>query len=83
MPKQRDTVTYLLRDGGKIVYVGVTDDLRRREQEHRNEGKRFTRAPAITRVTTKEKAKEVERERLKIYRRYNGKNPKYNRDSDG
>jgi len=39
----RDTVTYDLKDGHRVVYRGTTDDPERREREHHAEGKRFTR----------------------------------------
>lgn len=38
----RDTYKYELRNGNKVVYVGITNDLGRREAEHRNEGMEFT-----------------------------------------
>ena len=41
MARQRRTQTYALYDGNKKVYIGTTDNLERREQEHRDAGKRF------------------------------------------
>ena len=38
----RDTFKYRIKDGNEIVYYGITNDLERREQEHRNEGMNFT-----------------------------------------
>ena len=38
----RDTFKYRVKDGNEIVYYGITNDLERREQEHRNEGMNFT-----------------------------------------
>ena len=32
----RDTYKYILKDGNEIVDYGITNDLERREQEHRN-----------------------------------------------
>lgn len=43
----RDTYKYELHNGNKVVYVGITNDLERREAEHRNEGMDFT---SITKV---------------------------------
>ena len=34
MSEKRDTYKYYFKVGGKIVHVGITDDLERREQEH-------------------------------------------------
>ena len=38
----RDTYKYHFKKGNKIVHTGITDDLERREQEHKQEfrGKR-------------------------------------------
>jgi predicted GIY-YIG superfamily endonuclease len=42
MAKKRDTMTYELKDGKKVVYRGTTNDLERRAQEHKDTGKKFT-----------------------------------------
>jgi predicted GIY-YIG superfamily endonuclease len=34
---QRDTYKYELKDGKKVVYVGITNDPERREAQHRQE----------------------------------------------
>ncbi len=39
MAKARNHSRYELRDKGKIVYVGITRDPERREEEHKDEGK--------------------------------------------
>ena len=84
MGKQRNTQTYSLFDGNKKVYIGTTNDLERREQEHNNEGKQFTRIEITSRQMTEAGAKQRETEQLEVYRRgHKGNNPKYNEDSDG
>lgn len=35
---KRDTAKYVLKDRNEIVYCGISDNLSRREQEHRREG---------------------------------------------
>ena len=35
MANERDTFKYHFKVGNKIVHGGITDDLERREQEHR------------------------------------------------
>lgn len=35
MGKTRDTYKYYFKKGNKIVHGGITDDLERREQEHK------------------------------------------------
>ncbi len=82
--KPRDTVTYELRQGREVVYRGTTNDLERREREHRDAGKQFTSMTPTSRRMTSEGAKKKEAQQLDTYRRnHGGKNPKYNKDSDG
>jgi predicted GIY-YIG superfamily endonuclease len=64
-----------------VVYVGTTTDPERREQEHRAEGKRFTRLVVTSRRMTEEGAKQKRIEQLETYRRnHEGKSPRYNKD---
>jgi predicted GIY-YIG superfamily endonuclease len=80
--KPRDTVTYDLKRGAKIVYRGSSNEPERREQEHRDEGKRFTHMTVTSRRMTEDGAKEKEADSLESYRRsHGGKNPQYN-DTD-
>ena len=83
MPKKQDTITYELKQGNKVVYVGTTNNPKRREQEHREDGKQFDRMNVTSRRMTEEGAKKKETERIETYRKNQGKNPKYNKDSDG
>ncbi len=79
--KEYTTVVYQLRDDRKVVYVGITNDPERREQEHRIEGKKFTKLVVTSRKMTEEGAKKKRAEQLEAYRRnHDGKNPKYNKD---
>ena len=83
MKKKRDTLVYELKQGNRVVYVGTTNDPERREQEHKNEGKQFNRMSIISRRMTEKGAKEKENERLAKYKKNQGGNPEYNKDSDG
>ncbi len=84
MPKKRDTVTYDLKQGNKVVYRGVTNDPGRRVQQHRADGKKFDKMLITSRKMTEDGAKKKESENLKTYRRsHDGRNPAYNKDSDG
>ena len=51
----RDTCRYKLIKGGRVVYRGVTDDLDRRESQHRE---KFpdTQVEQVGRVTTRKDA---------------------------
>lgn len=82
--KTRDTVTYELKRGRTVVYRGTTNDLESREQQHRSDGKRFDKIVPTSRKMTSDGAKKKEAENLQAYRRsHSGKNPVYNKDSDG
>ena len=84
MAKKQDTQTYKLKDGNKTVYVGTTNDMERREQEHKDQGKKFTKIEPTSRKMTEDGATKKETEQLKTFRDgHKGKNPKYNKDSDG
>ena len=83
MSKKHDTITYELKAGKKVVYVGTTNDPERREVEHRESGKRFSHMNITSRRMTDDGAKQKEIERLKTYRKNQGKSPKYNKDFDG
>jgi len=84
MRKKQDTVTYDLKDGQKVVYKGTTNDPKAREEQHRTNGKRFTKMAVTSRKMTKEGAKKKETKALKTYRKsHHAKNPKYNKDTDG
>ncbi len=84
MGKKQDTCTYELKEGRKVVYRGTTNDLERREAEHRADGKNFDRMIKTSRNMTEDGAKKKETESLDKFRKnHGGKNPKYNKDSDG
>jgi predicted GIY-YIG superfamily endonuclease len=80
----QDTCVYELYDKNRKVYCGTTNDLSRREDEHRADGKKFTRVKKVSINMTAESAKKRESEKLEAYRKnHRGKNPRYNKDSDG
>lgn len=57
---KRDTYKYHLKRGGRIVHRGITDDPKRREQEHQQEHP-GTKIKQVGRRTTREKALDWER----------------------
>ncbi len=80
MNKKRDTNIYELFNGNKKVYIGISDDPNRREQEHRDEGKKFTSIRIVGPRLTEESALKKESERISQYQKgHKGKNPKYNK----
>ena len=84
MPKKRDTLTYDLNKGRKVVYRGTMNDPDRREREHRSDGLDFDRLVPTSRRMTRQGAKDRETDNLERYRRnHGGRNPRYNKDKDG
>lgn len=84
MSKPRNTVNYDLKQGREVVYRGTTNDPHRREREHRAAGKDFSHLRVTSRRMTDDGAKAKEAEGLATYRKgHGGRNPRYNRNTDG
>lgn len=80
----RDTYKYRLKDGNRIVYIGTTNDLERREREHRTEGMDFTKIEKVGNITTGDAAGAWEAEAIKRYKQQHGnERPKYNKNDSG
>ncbi len=76
----RNYYRYRLVDGHKVVQYGITNDPERREEEHHDEGKRFSRLNTVGPAVTKDTAEEWEEEMLATYRsNHGGRNPRYNK----
>ncbi len=76
---KRDTYNYTMRDRGKIVYHGITDNPDRRIFEHENSGKRFTSATIDAYPCSRDTALDRERDRIESYERnHRGRKPRYN-----
>ncbi len=79
MAKPRDTSRYELYDGNKKVYIGVTNDLERRTEEHKADGLRFSRVQKMGPDVTRDSALAWERQALESYQRsHDGKPPRGN-----
>ena len=75
---------YALKEGYQMVYIGQTNDIERRLEEHRNEGKKFDSREIIGRFPTESEARKEEERKLQEYRSRNGgRNPKYNETDHG
>ena len=68
----RNTIRYELWRRRKKVYIGITNDLDRRADEHANEGIRFTRIKKVGPAVTRTAALEWETEAVEAYRRHHG-----------
>jgi predicted GIY-YIG superfamily endonuclease len=78
LAQERDTARYTLRDGHKIVYIGITNKPERREGEHQQD-KRFDQMRVEGPKVCRDTALDWEQQALDRFRRgHQGKNPKYN-----
>lgn len=79
-----NVVGYTLRcQRNRVLYIGITNNPRAREAEHRLDGKRFNHLNIETRPMSRNYAEAWEARRLARYRDYVGRNPHYNRTDDG
>lgn len=79
----RDTNKYVLKDGNKVVYVGITDNPERREAEHRQD-KNFDKMELVGRKSTRDGAEQWEADRIETYmKNHGGDTPKYNKNTSG
>jgi len=80
---KRDTYKYELKDGNKVLYVGITNDPERREQEHR-QNKEFGHMNVIGNRTTRNAAENWEENRIGTYmNNHGGKTPPLNKNETG
>ena len=79
-----NVVGYTLRcQRDRVLYIGVTNNPRAREAEHRLGGKRFNYLKIETRPMSRDYAERWEARFLASYRDHVGRNPQYNRTDDG
>ena len=84
MSKKRDTNKYECYQGSKLVYVGITNDMERREAEHRADGMEFTSMRKVGNITTQQAASDWETERIHTYQQHHGgSTPPYNKNTSG
>ena len=80
---ERNTYKYELKQGNKVVYVGISDDPARREIEHRRD-KDFGKMVIVGNKSTRESAKDWEDRRIETYmNNHGGETPKYNKTEAG
>ncbi|WNY26772.1 hypothetical protein [Methanolapillus ohkumae] len=81
--KKKKSYKYALKRGSKPVYYGITNNLKRRESEHRKI-KKFDRLVKIGRACKTESARKWEKSKLKTHRKtHHGRNPIYNKNKTG
>lgn len=74
----RNTTNYELRNRGKVVYHGITNDLERRIAEHERSGKLFDEVVKVGTAVTRGSARTYERRQIATYARRYRRPPKYN-----
>lgn len=80
----RDTFKYRIKDGNEIIYYGITNDLERREQEHRSDGMDFTKMEKIGIATTHDAASTWEEQNIQRYaQQHGGRLPRENKNLSG
>ena len=80
--KKVDTYVYELVRNGQTVYIGITNDLKRREQEHR-EDKQFDKMQVIKGPCTREEAEKMESVQLRLFSFFHNHLPEYNQTCNG
>jgi predicted GIY-YIG superfamily endonuclease len=79
----RKTSKYILKDGNKILYVGITNDFDRRFEEHAKT-KELGVMEKVGNNTTREAAEKWESERLSAYQKnHGGALPPLNKTKNG
>jgi len=80
---KRSTQKYELKQGNKVVYVGITDNPAQREIQHR-QTKNFDTMKIVGRSSTRGGAEQWETDRLDTYmKNHKGELPKYNQTKTG
>ncbi len=76
---KRDKYLYTIRNKGKVVKFGISNDPDRRAIELENERLRFTSIKVDTHPRTWDSAKSEETRRIRTYESNQGKKPRYNK----
>ena len=77
-----DTYVYKLVRNGQTVYIGITNDLKRREEEHRKD-KVFDKMLVIKGPCTREDAEKMESVQLRLFSFSHNHLPEYNQTCNG
>lgn len=80
----RNTYRYNLRNGNRIVYKGITNDLERRTAEHLADGMDFSRVEKVGPTETRETDEAWEADSIDQYKQnHQGKRPLYSKNDSG
>jgi len=77
-------VTYKLVDKyDRAKYIGTTNNPWRRNQEHSDSGKSYTKLVVTSGRLPKQEAERREARNIRSYKNATGRRPRYNQTSDG
>ncbi len=78
MEKVKNTWLYELKDGGEVVFYGLTNNPDKVAVQRANSSKRFTTLTIISLAMTQADAEKWEARRIAAYVAEHGKPPRYN-----
>jgi len=81
--KKNKSVTYKLVRNNKAVYIGTTNNPVLRNQQHAQSGKKYDQMVITSPKLPRQEAERRETRNIKSYRAATGRNPGYNKTSDG
>jgi predicted GIY-YIG superfamily endonuclease len=80
---KKKAVNYSLIRKGRSVDIGVTNNPKRRNFEHRKSGKKYDYMKITSKITSRRTALKNETRNLNDYRKATGRRPKYNKTWNG
>ncbi len=81
--KKMKSVTYKLVRNNRAVYIGTTNNPYVRKQQHAQSGKKFDAMVVTSPRLPRQVAERREVRNIKSYKEATGRNPRYNKTSDG
>lgn len=80
---KKKSVTYKLVQNNRAVYIGVTNDPNTRIIQHLQSGKLFDQMVITSPLLPRQEAERRESRNIASYREATGRNPRYNKTSNG
>lgn len=81
--EKKKSFTYKLVTNNKAVYIGTTNNPYLRKQQHSTAGKKFDAMVVTSPRLPRKEAEKREARNIKSYKEATGRNPIYNKTSDG
>ncbi|MBX7155311.1 MAG: GIY-YIG nuclease family protein [Bacteriodetes bacterium] len=77
------SVYRLLDSNRKILYYGMTNNVKRRTGEHKRDGKKFSAIEVVSTHASRQAAKKAEGARMTKFKQLKGRRPRYNKTNLG